>query len=77
MPTARPRAIEPTAKLLTAADLAHWLNLPRSTIYKLCQERGIPAAKIGRHWRFDKSAITRWLESRMSLESNKKPGARA
>jgi len=52
--------------LLTATEVAGWLNVPKSTVYKLCQEGRIPAARIGRHWRFDRLAVQRWLESNIS-----------
>jgi len=48
-------------KVLTAAEVAQWLRIPKSTLYKLCQDGRIPAKKIGRHWRFDGEALHRWF----------------
>ncbi len=31
-------------------------------LYKLAQEGRVPAQKFGRHWRFRREAIDRWLE---------------
>lgn len=31
-------------------------------VYKLAQEGKIPCQKVGRHWRFRKEALDRWLE---------------
>jgi len=45
-------------------DLSDYLRIPKSTIYKLVREGKIPAQKIGRHWRFRKEAIDRWLEEK-------------
>ena len=43
--------------VLTASEVAGWLRIPKSTLYKLAQERRIPAKKIGRHWRFERTLI--------------------
>jgi excisionase family DNA binding protein len=42
-------------------ELADYLKIPKSTLYKLVREGKIPAQKVGRHWRFHKEAIVRWL----------------
>lgn len=47
--------------VLTIEDLAAYLKIPKSTLYKLVREGGIPSQKIGRHWRFRKEAIDVWL----------------
>jgi len=36
-------------------------NLSKSSLYKLAQEGKVPGQKVGRHWRFQKAAIDRWL----------------
>ena len=50
--------------IFTVDDLSDYLRIPKSTVYKLVRERKIPAQKIGRHWRFRKEAIDRWLENK-------------
>ena len=50
------------AAVLTIDELVEYLRIPKSTLYKLAQERKIPGQKVGRHWRFRKEAIDRWLE---------------
>ena len=52
--------------ILTVDEISDYLKIPRSTIYKLVREGKIPAQKIGRHWRFRKEAIDRWLENKKS-----------
>ena len=44
-------------------ELAAFLKIPKSTLYKLVRG-GIPAQKVGRHWRFHKETIVRWLDNR-------------
>ena len=53
---------EETSEILTIAELSTYLKIPRSTLYKIVREGRIPCQKVGRHWRFRKEAIDRWLE---------------
>jgi excisionase family DNA binding protein len=52
----------PNTAVLTIDELADYLRIPKSTLYKLAQQGKIPAQKVGRHWRFRKEAIDRWLD---------------
>jgi len=45
-------------------ELADYLKIPKSTLYKLVREGKIPAQKVGRHWRFHKETIDAWLGNR-------------
>jgi len=49
--------------ILTIGETAKYLRISVSPLYKLAQERRIPCQKVGRHWRFKREAIDRWLES--------------
>jgi excisionase family DNA binding protein len=49
-------------EVLTIEELATYLKIAKSTLYKLVREGKIPCQKIGRHWRFRKPAIDFWLE---------------
>jgi excisionase family DNA binding protein len=49
-------------EVLTIEELAGYLKVPKSTLYKLVREGKVPCQKIGRHWRFRKGAIDNWLE---------------
>ena len=48
--------------VMTIDELSGYLKIARSTLYKLAQEGKVPCQKVGRHWRFRKEAIDRWLE---------------
>jgi excisionase family DNA binding protein len=52
------------SNVLTLEELSSYLKIPKSTVYKLVREGKIPAQKVGRHWRFRKETIDRWLENR-------------
>lgn len=54
---------------LTADEVAAFLRLPRSTVYKLTQERVIPAFKVGKHWRYRSEAIHEWIKKQENEHS--------
>lgn len=51
-------------KVMTIEELSDYLKIPKSTLYKLAQEGKLPGQKVGRHWRFRKERIDRWLDER-------------
>ena len=54
--------------VLTIEELSVYLKIPRSTLYKLVREGRIPSQKVGRHWRFRKESIDRWLDETRAEE---------
>ena len=56
--------------VLTIEELSAYLKISKSTLYKLVREGKIPSQKIGRHWRFRKEAIDRWLEETRAIETD-------
>jgi excisionase family DNA binding protein len=62
---------EKSDDILTIKELAIYLKIPKSTLYKLVQEGKIPSQKIGRHWRFRKESINNWLENTRFDNPNK------
>ena len=49
--------------LLTANDVAELLSLPRSSVYEYARRRHdpLPSVLVGRHRRFDRGQLERWL----------------
>ena len=47
--------------IMTLEEVAAYLKLKPQTIYTWAQEKRIPAAKIGKEWRFRKSIIDEWF----------------
>jgi excisionase family DNA binding protein len=62
--------------VLTIEDLAGYLKISKSTLYKLAQEGALPGQKIGRHWRFHRDAVDRWLNVDPSTPRKKQSGRR-
>lgn len=58
--------------VLTIDELAEYLKISKSTLYKLAQMGSLPGQKVGKHWRFHKDAIDHWL-SNQPLDRSKEP----
>lgn len=52
------------ASVFTIEELSDYLKVPKSSLYKLAQEGKIPCQKVGKHWRFSKAAVDRWLQEK-------------
>ena len=50
----------PAAKVLTAKDLAEYLKVHRSTIYRLLKAGQLPGFRVGSDWRFNVEEIDAW-----------------
>jgi excisionase family DNA binding protein len=48
--------------VMTIRELSVYLKVSKSTLYKLAQQGKVPGQKVGKHWRFHKEAIDRWLD---------------
>jgi excisionase family DNA binding protein len=49
---------------MTMDELAEYLKISKSTLYKLAVENKLPGQKIGKRWRFHRDAIDEWLKQR-------------
>jgi len=48
---------------MTIEQLSAYLQIAKSTLYKLAQEGKVPGQKVGKHWRFSRDAIDEWLKT--------------
>jgi excisionase family DNA binding protein len=48
-------------EVLTIKEVAAYLKLPVSTVYRLAERRDLPGHKVGRQWRFHKSVLDDWF----------------
>lgn len=49
--------------VMTIEELATYLKVAKSTLYKLAQTGRVPGQKVGKHWRFRKESIDAWLDA--------------
>ncbi|MBM3244445.1 MAG: helix-turn-helix domain-containing protein [Candidatus Omnitrophica bacterium] len=52
-------------EILTAKEVADYLNLHPLTVHKYARQGKIPAFKIGTDWRFHRKYIERWIKEKM------------
>jgi excisionase family DNA binding protein len=58
--TTRPNQ-ERRFRIMTINELAKYLRLHTSTVYRMVRLGQIPASKIGNQWRFRKDVIDSWI----------------
>jgi excisionase family DNA binding protein len=49
-----------TEQILTLSQVAKYLKVHKSTIYRLVHRKELPAFKVSYHWRFDRQSIDQW-----------------
>ena len=60
---------EPASDIFTIGEVAAYLKLPVSTVYRLAERREIPGHKVGRQWRFQRPVIDEWLRKRSEMRT--------
>ena len=59
-------------KWLTIEELAEYLKMGRTKLYRMAQEGDIPASKIGNQWRFDREEIDQWMKSQRPVSAGQR-----
>jgi len=52
---------------MTLEEVAKYLKLKPQTVYKWAQEGQIPAAKLGKEWRFRRRILDEWIDASIAL----------
>lgn len=60
----------PDDEIMTLEEVAAYLKVKPQTIYTWAQEKRIPAAKLGKEWRFKKSIIDAWFNQHFDEKFN-------
>jgi len=63
--------------ILTVKELAKYLRVNTTTVYRLMSTRQIPGFRVGSDWRFDLDAIDRWCSEgeQAAVSSSPAPAA--
>lgn len=48
--------------ILTVQEVADYLRVAQSTVYRLAKEGKLPGRKIGGMWRFSRKELDRWVQ---------------
>ena len=55
--------------ILTISEVASLLKVAEKTVYGLAQKGDLPAFKVGGQWRFSRTAIDSWIETKTQAAS--------
>ena len=53
-------------EILTVMEVARFLRVPKSTVYKLARLGHLPGSKVGKHWRFLRRDVQGWIHGQAS-----------
>lgn len=56
-----PRGVRVSEPWLSADDIADYLGVTKDTIYAWIADKGMPAHKVGRLWKFQASEVDDWV----------------
>ncbi|MBA3052340.1 MAG: hypothetical protein CVU78_04015 [Elusimicrobia bacterium HGW-Elusimicrobia-2] len=56
-------------EIMNVSELAEYIGVSGSKIYKLIRDKKIPASKIGRQYKFSKQVIDSWLKEHIITSS--------
>ena len=56
-------------KYLTVEELSEYLQIHKTTIYRLLRQRKLPGFRIGSDWRFSLEAIEQWERDRIDADT--------
>lgn len=56
-----PRIAPTKSRILTVEEVAQFLRVHPSTIYKMLKKKQLPAFRVGSDWRFAVEALEKWL----------------
>ncbi len=59
--------------ILTVRDVAEYLRMSETKVYRLVKKRQLPVFRIGKSWRFRKDLLDEWLSecTELSLKANR------
>ncbi len=59
---------------LSAEEIAGHLGVTKDTVYSWIADRGMPAHKIGRLWKFQASEVDSWVRGGGTASNSARPG---
>ncbi|MHC2258300.1 helix-turn-helix domain-containing protein [Sinorhizobium meliloti] len=56
---------------LSIAEIAEHIGVSRDTVYRWIDEKGMPAHRVGRLWKFKADEVDEWVRSGKASEEEK------
>jgi excisionase family DNA binding protein len=63
-PVRRSPIVDQTSAVMTVDELAAYLRVHPSTVYKLLKRKGLPGFRVGSDWRFSVPIIDEWIKEK-------------
>ncbi len=57
--------------VMTLEEVARYLRINKSTVYRMARDGTLPAWKLGNVWRFKKASIENWIASNQRAQRQK------
>ena len=57
--------------VMTLEEVARYLRINKSTVYRMARDGTLPAWKLGNVWRFKKEAMERWIANTEQAQQQK------
>ena len=64
VPTGVPEPLSRLGEILTLAEVAEYLRIPKKTAYKMVRSGDLTAFKAGKHWRVLRAELGAWIARR-------------
>ena len=62
---------KPLPPIMTVHEVAEFLQVHNSTVYKLLNKHELPGFKLGADWRFSRERIERWCREKTEKQHPK------
>ncbi len=62
-------AVTESREVMNIREASDYLGVSPDTLYRYVYEDQIPAFKLGNRWKFKKTVLDRWMESKISRGS--------
>lgn len=69
--------LEPEGEVLTAQEVAAWLRVSVSTIYRQAKGGTMPAFRVAHDYRFNRTQIREWIDRQAKWKSRVNAHGRA
>lgn len=53
---------------LSVDEICAYLGIKRDTVYNWISEKGMPASKVGRLWKFKRDEVDQWVKAGTATE---------
>ena len=61
----------PSVSRTHTVEIGDYIGIKRDTVYKWISEKGMPAHKLGRLWKFKKDEVDTWVRDGKASDSKK------